>query len=203
MSALSSSRLSLAVAFGLGAAVAASTLLVLWRGRHTDREANASLPPTLFRRSTLLVRSMEASLRLYRDILGLEVVFDKTLPIGGHGLPTGVFDAQARLVFLRSHVDHQVGVIALMQYLDKPVPAPDAPRRKLKLGDQVLVMNTTGVAQRMRLLKQLKGVYIQSEGTLDSYPTANGGTVTVNGNSFFDADGHFLELNEVTIGKIA
>ena len=66
------------------------------------------------------------------------MVFDKTLPIGGRGLPTGVLDAQARLVFLRSHTDHQVGVIALMQYLDKPVTAPDAPRRKLQIGDQVL-----------------------------------------------------------------
>ena len=36
------------------------------------------------------------------------MVFDKTLPIGGRGLPTGVLDAQARLVFLRSHTDHQV-----------------------------------------------------------------------------------------------
>ena len=43
---------------------------------------------------TLLVSDMEKSLAIYRDILGLEIVFDKTLPITGNGLPTGIFDAK-------------------------------------------------------------------------------------------------------------
>jgi hypothetical protein len=40
-------------------------------------------------------------------------------------------------------------------------------------------------------------VHVQSSGTVDTYPSANGGTITVDGNSFFDPDGHFVELNEV------
>jgi hypothetical protein len=36
----------------------------------------------------------------------MEIIFDKQLPIGGKGLPTGIFDANARLVFLKSYIDH-------------------------------------------------------------------------------------------------
>ena len=46
-------------------------------------------------RTTLLVADIDRSLALYRDALGLVVCFDNMVPIGGQGLPTGVFDAQA------------------------------------------------------------------------------------------------------------
>ena len=188
------------IAFGTGAALTAAAALLFWRGK--SRETSSVELPTLCRRTTLLVADVEASLKLYRDALGLEVVFDRTLPIGGKGLPTGQFDAQGRLVFLRSHIDHQVGVIGLLQYLDKPIPKPDAVRRRLTVGDSVIALNTKRVKKRMALIKELPGVHIQSEGTVDKYPTATSSTVTVAGNSFFDPDGHFLELNEVTVGKV-
>eukprot|EP01045_Picozoa_sp_COSAG04_P010490 COSAG04_NODE_644_length_11643_cov_11.736983_3_plen_191_part_00 len=38
---------------------------------------------------------------------------------------------QGRLVFLRSFVDQQVGVLGLLSYLDKPIPKPLSPRRSL------------------------------------------------------------------------
>ena len=72
--------------------------------------------PTLFRRTTLLVSDMEKSLAIYRDILGLEIVFDKTLPITGNGLPTGIFDAKARLIFLKSYTDHISLVLVIVLY---------------------------------------------------------------------------------------
>ena len=191
------------IAFGAGVAMtgAAAAALLFWINNGKNTTSSMELP-TLCRRTTLLVADVEASLKLYRDALGLEVVFDKKMPIGGKGLPTGVFDAQGRLVFLRSHIDHQVGVIGLLQYLDKPIPKPDLVRRRLTVGDSVIVLNTKSVEMRMTQIKKLPGVHIQSEGTVDKYPTASGSTVTVVGNSFFDPDGHFLELNEVTVGKI-
>lgn len=51
-------------------------------------------PPTLFRRTTLLVADIERSLAVYKDALGLHVIFDNVVPIGGKGLPTGVFDTK-------------------------------------------------------------------------------------------------------------
>jgi catechol 2,3-dioxygenase-like lactoylglutathione lyase family enzyme len=196
---------ALVIAFAAGAGAAAAALLWRfggWRLRNEGAKKESEELPTLCRRTTLLVADVDRSLKLYRDALGLQVVFDKTLPIGGKGLPTGVFDAQGRLVFLRSHVDHQVGVIGLLQYLDKPIPKPDAARRRLLCGDSVLVLNTKGCAERMARIARLPGVHVQSRGTVDKYPTAAGSTVTVTGNSFFDPDGHFLELNEVTMGKV-
>ena len=187
----------LVLAFGAGAILA--SLGWCWLNDERKRkEADAAGPPTLLRRSTVLVSDMEASLELYRDVLELEVIYDNVLPIGGRGLPTGVFDTQGRLVFLRSHEDHKVGVLGLLQYLDKGgVPRPESPRRLLKTGDQVLLMNTSNVAERMSKLKALPGVYVQSEGTVSKYPAVSGGVVTVLGNSFFGPDGEFVELNEI------
>ena len=86
----------------------------------------------------------------------------------------------------------------LLRYLDKGgVPRPESPRRLLKTGDQVLLMNTSNVAERMSKLKALPGVYVQSEGTVSKYPAVSGGVVTVLGNSFFGPDGEFVELNEI------
>jgi catechol 2,3-dioxygenase-like lactoylglutathione lyase family enzyme len=154
-------------------------------------------PPTLVRRATLLVRDVEASLAIYRDILGLEVIYDEVMPIGGTGLPTGVFNASGRLVFLRSFEDERVGVLALLSYLDKPIPSPPQPRRQLCTGDVVLLLNTVGAAAQMAALAQVPGVRIQSRATVDVYPSVGGGTMRVLGNSWFDPDGHFVELNEV------
>ena len=186
------------LAFGAGAILASLGWRWLNDQRKHEQAADAMGPPTLLRRSTVLVSDMEASLKLYRDVLELEVIYDKVLPIGGRGLPTGVFDTQGRLVFLRSHEDHKVGVLGLLQYLDKGgVPRPDSPRRQLKTGDQVLLMNTSKVMERMSKLRSLPGVHVQSEGTVSKYPAVSGGVVTVLGNSFFGPDGEFVELNEV------
>jgi catechol 2,3-dioxygenase-like lactoylglutathione lyase family enzyme len=147
------------------------------------------------------VSDIEESLKLYEDILGLEIVFDKEVPIGGKGLPTGIYDTNSRLVFLKSHLDHKVGVIGLLQFLDKPLVPPAEPKRKLGIGDCVILLNTTEVEARMASIKRLPDVFVQSEGSIDVYPAATGGTLTVKGNSLFDRDGNFIELNEVLAGS--
>jgi catechol 2,3-dioxygenase-like lactoylglutathione lyase family enzyme len=179
---------------------AAGSLFGLWLAWWRRPKApNAVLPPTLFRRTTLLVSDIGRSLVLYKDALGLEVVYDQVVPIGGKGLPTGIFDATARLVFLKSYHDHTVGVLGLLQYLDKPLIPRVEPRRQLGLGDAVLVLNTVNVEERMERICKLTGVYVQSCGTLSTYPGPGGGTVTVKGNSFFDWDGNFIECNEIVM----
>ena len=42
-------------------------------------------------------------------------------------------------------------------------------------GDNVLLLNTHGVERRMAQLAETDGVYIQSRGTVDTYPTTGGG----------------------------
>ena len=165
---------------------------------HGGCESLEAQPQSLFRRTTLLVADIERSLQLYRDALGLSVVYDNVVPIGGKGLPVGVFDTRARLVFLKSFDDEKVGVIGLLCFTEKPLQALEEPRRQLGLGDTVLLLNTIGVTGRMERVKAIEGVFVQSEASVATYPTAGGGTCTVLGNSFFDPDGHFVELNEVT-----
>ena len=65
------------------------------------------------RRTTLVVRDIDKSLPLYRDALGMKVIYDEV--IGG----------VTRLVLLRANDDF-VGVLGLMQRLNltEPVPAP-------------------------------------------------------------------------------
>ena len=192
-----------AIAFVAVSSFAASYLY--WKRKYVESSPpnQSDLPPTLLRRTTLLVSDIDSSLKIYQDILGLQIVFDKILPIGGKGLPTGVFDAKGRLVFLKSFHDHQVGVLGLLSYIDKPIPIrPDGPRKLMQVGDSVMLMNTTGVKARIEKLKQVPGVNIVSEGSIDKYPGVKGNTITVWGNSFFDPDGNFIELNEVFEGEV-
>ena len=70
--------------------------------------------PTDVRRSTIIVRSMENSLRLYRDVIGLEINYDTTVTTSGVALPAGEPGATARLVLLNSN-DPWVGWVGLME----------------------------------------------------------------------------------------
>jgi hypothetical protein len=54
--------------------------------------------PTDIRRTTIIVRDMEKSLALYRDVLGMKVNYDTVVQTSGVALPAGVPGAKARLV---------------------------------------------------------------------------------------------------------
>lgn len=137
---------------------------------------------------------------LYRDALGLVPHYDEVVPISGNGLPTGVFETQARLVFLRSGEEEAplIGALGLLQYLDDEAqPGDSAGKEVLRRGDTVLVFNADRVEERMAMIEKIENVRIVSRGTVDVYPAPGGRRFRVVGNSFFDMDGHFVELNEV------
>ena len=59
---------------------------------------------------------------------------------------------------MKTAFDHHTGVVALMQYLDKPIPKPETgkfPREKLRTGDSILLFNTTNVKERIKKIEQL------------------------------------------------
>ena len=78
--------------------------------------------PTDVRRATIIVRDMEASLKLYRDVVGLQVNYDTVVETSGVALPAGPPGAKARLVLLNSN-DPWVGWIGLMQWTKPALPA--------------------------------------------------------------------------------
>ena len=86
-------------------------------GHHEKEEASDPIAaaaefPLLLRRTTLIVRDIEASLKLYRDGLGMEVIYDQEI-----NRPHSSEDREQRLrlIFLKASHDY-VGVIGLIDY---------------------------------------------------------------------------------------
>ena len=152
--------------------------------------------PTDVRRATIIVRDMEKSLALYRDLIGLAVNYDTVVETSGVALPAGEPGAKARLVLLNAN-DPWVGWIGLMQWIDPPIPAGDYPKR-LGPGDVVLILNTDDAARRCEMVKGLAGITFTAEARLQVYPGRNGGPdIRVMGCNFFDPDGVLIELNQI------
>ncbi len=152
--------------------------------------------PTDVRRSTIIVRDMENSLKLYRDVIGLEVNYDTTVTTSGVALPAGEPGATARLVLLNSN-DPWVGWVGLMEWLEPAIPAGEYPKR-MGPGDVVMVMNTDDVEGRCEAAKSVPGVTFTAEPRLQVYPGRGGGPdIRVMGCNFFDPDGILIELNQI------
>lgn len=152
--------------------------------------------PTDVRRATIIVRDMEKSLALYRDVIGLAVNYDTTVETSGVALPAGEPGATARLVLLNAN-DPWVGWIGLMEWVEPAIPADDYPKR-MGPGDVVLVLNTDDVPGRCARAKQVPGVTFTAEARLQTYPGRNGGPdIRVMGCNFFDPDGILIELNQI------
>jgi catechol 2,3-dioxygenase-like lactoylglutathione lyase family enzyme len=167
----------------------------------TPRAAGVEAPtervPTDIRRLTILVRDMEASLKLYRDVLGLQVNYDAEITVSGVALPAGIPGNKTRLVLLNGN-DPWVGWIGLMQYTDPPLPDPGPPPERLGLGGHVLVTNTDDAERRCAMAKAVPGVRFTADARLQVYEGRNGGPpIRVMGCNFFDPDGTFIELNQI------
>lgn len=158
--------------------------------------APAKSLPTDVRRTTVIVRDMEASLRLYRDVVGLKVNYDTVVETSGVALPAGPPGAKARLVLLNAN-DGWVGWIGLMQWIDPKLTTAPYPTR-MGPGGVVIVMNTDDVEGRCKAAKTVPGVTFTSEPRLQVYPGRGGGPdIRVMGCNFFDPDGILIEMNQI------
>ncbi|MCA3254206.1 MAG: VOC family protein [Alphaproteobacteria bacterium] len=159
--------------------------------------APAEKVPTDIRRITILVRDIDASLKLYRDVLGLKVNYDANITVSGVALPAGVPGNKTRLVLLNGN-DPWVGWIGLMQYTDPPLPDTGPYPKRLGLGGHVIVTNTDDAVKRCEMAKKVPGVHFTAEARLQVYQGRNGGPdIRVMGCNFFDPDGTFFELNQI------
>lgn len=153
--------------------------------------------PTDFRRVTMMVNEMEPALTIYRDILGMEVYYDQEIVVSGVGLPAGEPNSKTRLVILKCN-DPYIGMLGILQYIDPPLPAPD-PRpvpNRVKAGEIVFVMHHENVEEAYQKLKEVEGIQIHAEPHVSEFPRADGGVFRVEGISFFDPNGYFIELNQ-------
>jgi len=151
--------------------------------------------PVDVRRTTLLVRDIDRSLALYRDALGLTVIYDQELgggvdDDGNERAPT------SRLALLRAN-DTFVGVIGLFQrYTDPEAPPPE--NRRPVAGDVIIVINATDLDERFGKVRNTPGVTVHTEPELRVYPTPDGqGQIPVTFSAIFDPDGFFIEVNQI------
>ena len=155
--------------------------------------------PMDLRRTTLVVKDIEASLKFYRDALGLKVTYDNIIRTPRTAKNDASAERSLHLVFLRANDDY-VGQIGLMQYT-KPVRTPrPAKSGELSPGDIVLVFNTKGLQEKFDKARAL-GAKVDEAPHPTSYPSYDGkGVINVLFSAFYDPDGHYIELNEVLDG---
>lgn len=160
-------------------------------------ETPAERAPTDVRRTTIIVRDIEASLRLYRDALGLRVNYDSAMTVSGPAFTQGGGPRPIRLVLLNAN-DPWVGWIGLIQYTDRP----DRPRRRVPTelgpGSHIMVLAVADAAATCARAGAVRGVNMVVPPKIAEYPPRRPGDppIRVLGCQFFDADGAYLELNQ-------
>ncbi|MGB6317761.1 MAG: VOC family protein [Litorimonas sp.] len=160
-------------------------------------DADSQAFPTDLRRTSLIVSDIDESLKLYRDVLGFQVNYDAEVTMSGVALPAGEPGAKARLVLISSN-DSWVGWIGLLQWLDPELTPPPQPRRRMGIGDALLVFNTEKVDEHCEAVAALPGIHITAPASNTTYPGRGGGAdIVVRTCYLFDRDGYFMELNKV------
>lgn len=164
--------------------------------------AEANRVPIDLRRTTLIVRDMENSLRFYRDALGLRVVYDNIIRTPRDAASDEVAGRSLRLVFVQANDDY-VGIIGLIEYRKplKPPPAvvPDA----FSVGTNVLLFNATDLDATFAKAKAVPGVVILTEPVPTTYPGYDGNLpIPVRVSTLRDPDGFTVELNQLLVDSV-
>lgn len=179
------------------AAQAAQTAQAAQAPQAAGVERPAERVPTDIRRLTIIVKDIDRSLALYRDVMGLKVNYDAEVTMSGVALPAGQPGAKARLVLLNGN-DPWIGWIGLLQWLDPPLPDPGPYPTRLGIGGHVLVTNTDDAERRCAQAARVPGVRMTAPARLQTYPGRAGGPeIRVMGCNLFDPDGTFIELNQI------
>lgn len=147
-----------------------------------------------FRRTTLVVRDIDQSLPLYRDGIGMRVVYDQLIG-GGTDAEGRAIPPTIRLVILRAN-DSFIGQLGLMQRLDAE-PPPRRENRRALAGEAILVFNARDLDQRWAKIASLPHVTVSTAPERREYPAPGGGVIPVMFSAVWDADGNFIEINQI------
>ncbi len=175
-------------------------LCVLWLAGCAASVPPAPQPgsePLVLRRQTLIVRDIDRSLALYRDAIGMTVIYDQLIR---RAHPTENRPQTNRLVFLKA-TDDYIGVLGLLEYEygDKSHPIHSKPVLKegFTPGHSVVLFNTNNLEAKWPAIRSAPGVEVISEPALREYPAYDGqGTIRVMVTTFYDADGFLVEFNQ-------
>ncbi|MEN0047689.1 MAG: VOC family protein [Bacteroidota bacterium] len=152
--------------------------------------------PLVFRRTTLIVRNIEKSLALYRDIIGMEIIYDNTMK---RPHPDDGRMQTLRLVFLKA-THNFYGVLGLLEFDYQDAKKIPSPIRRTGFAEQniVLLFNSANLETQFEQIKQLSDVEIISEPKLTQYPSYDGkSNIKVLVSKFYDPDGFLIEFNKL------
>jgi catechol 2,3-dioxygenase-like lactoylglutathione lyase family enzyme len=150
--------------------------------------------PVDIRRTTFVVRDIDKSMALYRDALGLTMLYDQRIG-GGVDKDGKAIAPTVRLVLLRAN-DTFIGALGLMQRLNQAeVPPPVF--AKAGPGQMIMVINVADLETRWALIEKTPHIKIETPPTRVEYPAPGGGVIPVLFSAVWDADGNYIELNKL------
>ena len=149
---------------------------------------------TTVKRTTLIVRNIEASSKWYEEILDMSLYYDDTITLSGKGLAAGKKGDVTHLKIYKCS-DPIIGMIGLLQWLDPELPAPEKIPTKVDYGNPTFVVDTDNVDEVYKKALAL-GTHIHSEPHEWSVRGADGNMINFITLSVFDPDGYFYEINQ-------
>ena len=149
------------------------------------------------RRTTLIVESIENSLRFYRDALGMRVIYDNMIRTPREAATDEEAEISRRLVFVRANDDY-IGIIGLLEYTKPRKPIREAEPVPFSSGSPVLLFNTEDVDGTFEAAAQVPGVEILGEPVNVTFPSYDGSSeIQVRMSTLRDPDGFLVELNQL------
>ncbi|MEM8527696.1 MAG: VOC family protein [Bacteroidota bacterium] len=188
-------RYTVLISLTLSTSTAAQSKSKVEDSAEVDLEDIGELP-LVFRRTTLIVRDIGKSLALYKDIIGMEVIYDNTMQ---RPHPDDGRMQTLRLVFLKA-THSFYGVLGLLEFDYKDPKKIASPVRKTGFAEQniVLLFNSADLETQFEQIKQLSDVEIISEPKLTQYPSYDGKSkIKVIVSKFYDPDGFLIEFNKL------
>lgn len=158
--------------------------------------------PIDLRRTTLIVRDIDASLAFYRDALGMKVIYDNAIRTPRSATSDAAAERASRLVFLRAN-DNYVGIIGLLQYTKPARPAHNQGDEPFSTGSIVLLFNAQDLDTTFAKARSVRGVRVLYEPDRREYPSYDGkGVIPVMVSVLTDPDGFIIELNQLLTDKL-
>ena len=149
---------------------------------------------TTVKRTTLIVRNIEASSKWYEEILDMSLYYDDTITLSGKGLAAGKKGDVTHLKIYKCS-DPIIGMIGLLQWLDPELPAPEEIPIEVNYGNPTFVVDKDNVDEVYKKALALE-THIHSEPHEWSVRGADGNMINFITLSVFDPDGYFYEINQ-------
>ncbi len=158
--------------------------------------------PIDLRRTTLVVRNIDASLEFYRDALGMQVIYDNAIRTPRSANSDAEAERASRLVFLRANDDY-VGIIGLLQYTKPVRPAHHQGDEPFSTGSIIMVFNANDLDATFEKARRVRGARVLYEPARREYPSYDGkGVIPVMVSVVTDPDGFVIELNQLLTDEL-